>query len=172
MKNRDLVRMAMYLAIFAVLDFIAKTTGIFDMPQGGSLGLATIALVIASFDFGVKKAFLLAMVSIVIQTFVAGAPIFIAWPQFFLDYIFAFGVYAFAVSFPLYKGDGFWWISGIIIVNLIRFVLHVISGILYFEAPLVASVAYNGPYMLATTIVTFVIVGGVLPRLNLPDKPN
>lgn len=167
MSNRVLVRMAMYLAIFAVLDFVATTSGLFKMPQGGSLGLATIALLIASVDLKVSKALLIAMLSIFIQYVTSGPPFFVTWTQFFLDYVLAYGVYAFAVVFPIYNRKSFSWVTGVLVVNLIRFVSHVISGVLYFEAPLPASIIYNAWYMVPTAIVGFVIVGGILPRLRL-----
>lgn len=169
MSNRNLVKMAMYLAIFAVLDFVATTSGLFKMPQGGSLGLATIALLVASIDLKVSKALLIALLSIFIQYVTSGPPFFVNWTQFILDYVLAYGVYAFAVMFPIYNRKGFSWVTGILIVNFVRFVSHVISGVLYFEAPLAASIAYNAWYMIPTTIVGFVIVGGIIPRLRLQD---
>mgnify|MGYP001038759860 CR=1 FL=1 len=169
MNIRDLVRMAMYLAIFAVLDYIAVTSGLFAMPQGGTIGLATIVLVVASYDFNLKNALFVAMLSVVVQLFISTL-YFVAWPQLFLDYIFAFGIYAFAAKFPTYKGKTFWLSSGVIVVNVLRFIGHVISGVLYFEVPLLGSITYNIGYMGATLVVSFLIVGLLLPRLHLQLK--
>ena len=47
MKNsntKDLVYMALYAALFVALDFVTNTFNLLAMPQGGHLGLGTIAL--------------------------------------------------------------------------------------------------------------------------------
>jgi thiamine transporter len=55
MSTRDLVKMSAYLAMFIVLDYLSNMIGIFRMPQGGTLGLGVIALLLASYDLGWKK---------------------------------------------------------------------------------------------------------------------
>lgn len=159
--------MAMYLALFAVLDFIAATSGIFVMPQGGSLGLGSIALILASIDMGWRKGLLLAIVSIAIQAITSPPLYFVAWGQFFLDYILAYGVYATVVFYPIYNRKGFSLVFGVVMVNLFRLLFHVISGVIYYNAPWFGSFTYNAGYMIPTLVVGFVIVGGLLPRLNL-----
>lgn len=169
MSNRDLVKMAFYLALFALLDYIATTSGILQMPNGGSIGIATITLVVASYDLGFKKALLLTQLSIIIQTTLSGVPFFVNWLQFILDYVLAFGVYALAANVFTTKLKGFYMSWGLVIANILRFVFHVLSGIYFWEVPLIPSIIYNGPYMLATLIITFIVVGLMLPRLHLQD---
>ena len=55
-KTRDLVYMALYAALFIALDQIT----LFRMPQGGSINLSSIALLLASYHFGWKKGALVA----------------------------------------------------------------------------------------------------------------
>lgn len=167
MKSIDLVKMAMYLALFAVLDFVAASSGIFKMPQGGSLGLGAIALVLASIDLGWRKGVFLGLVSIAIQVLTSPPLYFVAWGQFFLDYILAYSVYGTVVLYPIYNRKGFSLVFGVIVANLFRLLFHVISGVIYYEVPLLGSITYNSWYMIPTLIVSFVIVGGLLPRLNL-----
>jgi len=167
MKSIDLVKMAMYLALFAVLDFVAASSGIFVMPQGGSLGLGAVALILASIDLGWRKGVLLALVSIAIQAITSPPLYFVAWGQFFLDYILAYGVYGMTVLYPIYNRKGFSLVFGVIVVNLLRLLFHVISGVVYYGVPWIGSITYNSWYMIPTLVVSFIIVGGLLPRLNL-----
>ncbi len=167
MSSRVLVRMAMYLAMFAVLDYVAATSGLFRMPQGGSLGLGAIALILATLDLGFAKGLLLALVSIPLQQITSGPLWYLHWFQFALDYVLAYGAYALVVLFPIYKIDGFHVITGVIVANTLRFGFHVLSGMWYYEVPLMGSLIYNAWYMVPTLILTFVLLGGIVPRLNL-----
>ena len=45
---KDLVYMAFYVALFMVLDTFVNTLHIIQMPNGGSLGISTLALLMAS----------------------------------------------------------------------------------------------------------------------------
>ena len=58
-KTRDLVYMALYAALFIALDQIT----LFRMPQGGSINLSSVALLLASYHFGWKKGALVALVA-------------------------------------------------------------------------------------------------------------
>lgn len=157
MNTKDLVKLSFYLSIFFVLDFISNSFNLFRMPQGGILGLGVIALMLAAYDMGWKKGLLVALVSIIVQNFVS--PLFVvAFPQVFLDYIFAFGIYG---LIPLF---GPVWL-GVISVNVIRFLSHVLSGVLYFETGWVASIAYNAWYMIPTLIVSLLIIPVLKSRL-------
>lgn len=157
MNTKDLVKLSFYLSIFFVLDYISNTFNFFRMPQGGVLGLGVIALMLAAYDMGWKKGLLVALVSVIVQNFVN--PLYIvAFPQVFLDYIFAFGIYGLV---PLF---GPVWL-GVISVNVIRFISHVLSGVLYFEAGWIASIAYNAWYMVPTLIVSLFIIPVLKLRL-------
>jgi thiamine transporter len=157
MNTKDLVKLSFYLSIFFVLDYISNTFNFFRMPQGGVLGLGVIALMLAAYDMGWKKGLLVALVSVILQNFVN--PLYVvAFPQVFLDYIFAFGIYGLV---PLF---GPVWL-GVISVNALRFISHVLSGVLYFEAGWIASVAYNAWYMVPTLIVSLLIIPVLKTRL-------
>ena len=99
-KVRDLVFMALYAALFAVLDIISNEFIPFlQMPEGGSIGISTIVLLVASYHLGWKKAVVAGLVSVLIQ-FVTG-PMYIAnLLGFFFDYLFAFSIYGIACLFP------------------------------------------------------------------------
>ena len=163
MKTLDLVKMAMYLALFTVLDLLATNLPIFKMPNGGSLGLATVVLMLAAFDLGWKKGLLVSLLSIVMQQFV-GEIYLIRIDQVFFDYVLAFGIYGLAPLLTLVpkNKDGRVPVLGLVIssviVNCVRFASHVFVGATLWLVHLPqaerwgASFAYSSSYMIPTII--------------------
>ena len=75
MKNsnlsvKDLVTIALYLALFMVVDAFINTLPFLQMPQGGSLGVSTVVLLIASYHLGAKKGLIECLASICNWTYV------------------------------------------------------------------------------------------------------
>lgn len=166
MSTRDLVKMSAYLAMFIVLDYISNMIGIFKMPQGGTLGLGVIALLLASYDLGWKKGVAVGLMSVLLQ-WMTGAMWFLNWFQFILDYLLAFGIYGIASLIPSTKIGKQMFLWGIVAVNLIRLVSHTVSGVLFYEVTWWGSLAYNSWYMIPTMIVALIVVTMVLPRLRI-----
>lgn len=148
---RELVLMAFYLALFFVLDYISNILP--SMPQGGSIGLGTIALLMASYQLGWKKGTVVSVLSVLLQ-FVTGRMYILGPLQFILDYLIPFGIYGIACLFPNYG----WFYSGILITNLIRFVSHTLSGVYFYETTWLASMAYQASYMIPTLIADLIFV--------------
>lgn len=143
--------MAFYLALFFVLDYISNILP--SMPQGGSIGLGTIALLMASYQLGWKKGTVVSVLSVLLQ-FVTGRMYILGPLQFILDYLIPFGIYGIACLFPNYG----WFYSGILITNLIRFVSHTLSGVYFYETTWLASMAYQASYMIPTLIADLIFV--------------
>lgn len=165
-KVKDLVFMAFYAALFMVLDIMSHAYFPFlDMPNGGSIGISTVALLLCSYHLGWKKATVAGLVSVLIQF--ATGPMYIAnlW-GFILDYLIAFSVYGLASLFPNY---GYFY-TGVLITNFIRFISHTLGGVLVWETPLWGSIVYNTPYMAATAIVGIILVPLIVERLHLRRK--
>lgn len=165
MKTRDLTYMAVYLALFAVLDFVANTVPLFQMPNGGSLGLGVIPLLLASYHLGWKKGVLVGVLSIIIQELV-GQLYIVDFAQFLLEYVIAFGVYGLAVVFKNFKIGAVTVYTGVIVTNLIRFLAHWFAGVYYWGLDWAGSAVYNSGYMLATTILCIILVPLIVPRLG------
>ena len=163
-KNvRDLVFMAMYAALFAVLDVISNSFIPFlKMPNGGSIGISTVVLLVCSYHLGWKKAMISGVVSVLIQ-FVTGPMYMSNLLGFFLDYLFAFSIYGIASLFP---NIGYFY-TGVLITNFLRFVSHTIGGVLVWETTLWGSIIYNAPYMIATCIVGLILVPLIVQRLPI-----
>lgn len=158
---KDLTYMAMYAALFLVLDFVTMFIPFLQMPQGGSIGIGTVALLLASYHLGAYKGLLVALVSIPLQQFTSG--LYIAGiPGLMLDYIIAFGIYGVAC---LYPNIG-WFYSGVVVTNIVRWICHVAAGMICYETPFWGSVAYNTPYMIATCVVGMILVPILHKRLS------
>ncbi|MCF0258942.1 MAG: energy-coupled thiamine transporter ThiT [Erysipelotrichaceae bacterium] len=164
MKNitvKEIVLMAFYLALFFVLDLIANALPFLQMPQGGTVGLGTVALLLASYQLGWKKGLIVSMLSILIQ-FVSGAMYLLGPVQFLLDYFIAFSVYGIACLFPTWG----WFYSGVLAVNLIRFASSTLSGVLFYGVTLWGSVIYQAWYMIPTAIVGLIMVPLLMKALQ------
>ena len=159
--TKDLVYMALYAALFIVLDVAVNTLGILQMPNGGSLGVSVIPLLMASYHLGWQKGTVVAVLSILLQ-YVTGPMYTPDLIGFLLDYFFAFSVYGLASLFHNYK----WFYSGVLITNLVRLISSTLSGILVWETAPLASLVYNATYMIPTTILCLVLLPLVMPRIK------
>ncbi|MDD6467982.1 MAG: energy-coupled thiamine transporter ThiT [Erysipelotrichaceae bacterium] len=160
-KTKDLTFMAMYLALFYVLDVIANQLAIFKMPQGGSLGLGVIALLLASYHLGWKKGLAVSLLSVLLQ-FMTGQMYFVSFAQFILEYFLAFGIYGLSSLLPNIS----YFYSGIVVTNLLRLALHTVAGVLYWETEWWASFTYNAWYMIPTMIVCLIVVPLICSRIK------
>jgi thiamine transporter len=155
--------MALYAALFVVLDYAAHTLGIFTMPNGGSLGLGSLAILTAAYHLGWKKGVVVGLLSIPLQYLVSGFWFTPTWPLvgFLLDYVVPFGVYGLAPLFADWKRLK----VGVIVTNLIRLASHVVVGTLLWGVPWWGSFTYNAWYMIPTLILGTILVPLILSRL-------
>lgn len=156
--------MAMYLALFFVLDWLSNALPLFKMPQGGTLGLGTVALLLSSYQLGWQKGLIVAALSVLLQ-FVTGQMYLLGFVQFLLDYLIAFSVYGLASLFPNF---GLFY-SGVLVTNLVRFLSSTISGVVFYGATWLSSMAYQSGYMVPTLILDLILVPLIIksvgPRL-------
>lgn len=180
-KTRMLVEGAIMVALATVLSYIR----VFKLPWGGSVTLfSMLPIVIYSIRWGVKNglgvSFLFALVQF-IQGIMDGL---FGWGLtpgmliacILIDYILAFAVLGVAGLFRKKGTAGA--IGGIALAVVLRFVFHVISGVVIWhsfgelwegfatENSLLYSFAYNGAYMLPELILTLV---GAIVLLSVPS---
>lgn len=161
---KDLTLMALYLALFVVLDLVANQLPFFKMPYGGTVGFGVIALLLASYHLGWQKGLVVAFSSVLLQ-FITGQMYIVHPIQFLLDYGIAFPIYGLAVILPKY------W--GIVFTNTIRFLCHLVSGIVFFgeyaqnQSVFVYSLIYNAWYMLPTLLLSLVVVVLLLKKMKI-----
>lgn len=156
MKNitvKDLVLMAFYVALFMVLDTFINSLPLFQMPNGGSLGLSTLALLMASYHLGWQKGLVVSIVSVFAQ-FVTGPMYTPDLIGFLLDYFIAFSCYGVASLFPNF---GYFY-TGVFVTNFIRFICHTISGVVVWQVSWLGSISYQCTYMIPTLILGMIVV--------------
>lgn len=157
MKNsntKDLVYMALYAALFVALDFVTNTFNLLAMPQGGHLGLGTIALLLASYHLGWKKGAIVCLFSNFLLYITGSMNFYGSVISLFFDYIIAYTGYGFASRFPNVK----YFFTGILITSLFRLACSTYSGVAAFGSPWGASFVYNAGYIIPTMIVDMIIV--------------
>jgi thiamine transporter len=149
----QLVLMAFYVAMFMVLDVVCNAIPFLQMPNGGSLGVSAIPLLMASYQLGWKKGVLVCVVAVFCM-FVTGPMYTPDLAGFLLDYLIAFAVYGLACLFPNF---GYFY-SGVLITNFLRFLSSTISGVYVWGVDWIGSIVYQAWYMVPTTILTLIVV--------------
>lgn len=176
-----LVEGAIMVALATVLSYIR----VFKLPWGGSVTLfSMLPIVIYSIRWGIQKglgvSFLFALIQF-IQGIMDGL---FGWGLtpgmliacILIDYILAFTVLGIAGIFRSKKDMGS--IAGIALAVVLRFVFHVISGVVIWHSfgelwegfstdnSILYSLVYNGAYMLPELIITLI---GAIILLRVPS---
>lgn len=192
MKNQR-VLLLVEIAIFAALGYVLDMIG-FGMPQGGTVTFVLVPVILIALRRGVVAGivtgFLIGLLQVVTGRFYA-APlsIEIVILQVAIDYFIAFMVAGFAgllrSSFlKAYEMNNKTKMAtavifGAFIAAFLRYLAHVLSGILFFgefagdQNVIIYSLIYNSTYMIPVFLLaTFVCVILFLkaPRLVLPNR--
>ncbi|BDF66082.1 hypothetical protein CE91St43_00540 [Oscillospiraceae bacterium] len=169
-RSNQTTRMLCEGAIMIALSLILGLIKLFELPQGGSISLEMLPLLLFCVRWGVARGFITCTAFGILQVFVQGAVSW-GWQSILLDYVVAFAAIGFAGFGRGHKYGIFW---GSVLGALGRFVVHFISGItIYrilvptevlgtvFDNPYLYSAAYNGSYVaidLAISLVVFAIL--------------
>lgn len=185
--TRLVVEGALMIALATALSYLK----IFDMPQGGSITLEMLPLIIMGLRNGVKWGTLTGFVHGVIQMVIGFENVMYCptiLSQFgciMLDYVLAFSVLGLPLICKFFFGkkhDFAGVIAGTVFVCLLRFACSFLSGVLLWgsyapegQSPVVYSLVYNGSYMLPDTIICVVVVVlmyKIAPKLFAKQKQN
>ncbi|MDD4849494.1 MAG: energy-coupled thiamine transporter ThiT [Gemmiger sp.] len=166
-KTRILVEGALMIALATVLSYLK----FFDLPQGGSITLEMLPLVLMGLRNGPKWGCFTGFVHGLLQMmlgfqnvlYCATLPSQLACVL--LDYLVAFTVLGFAPVFArFFKNDYVGVTVGAVAAGLLRFACSFLSGILVWGAyapegtPVwIYSLTYNGSYMVPNCIIMAVI---------------
>ncbi len=192
-KTRALVECAILIAIASVLSMIK----LLDLPYGGSITVASmLPMVLIAYRHGVSWGLGSGVAYGVIQQLMGLNTLswVTTWQSvlavILLDYVVAFAVTGLGGVFrKAIPNQGASLAAGSVLVCLLRYVCHVISGCTVWAglsiptgAAFLYSVAYNATYMIPETIVTVVAayyIGSVLDfrreqptRLQKEGKPQ
>ncbi len=168
---RKIAFIGICIAIALVLETVASM--FFRMPQGGSISLVMVPLVLIGYYYGLGAALLSGLAVGILQG-VLIPPYFVNIFQYFLDYILAFVFLGFGTLFVKRirirsnKELVLKLIAGIFVAYLLRLACHVLSGTLYFpeyageQAVIVYSLIYNLttllPQFIGATIISPIVL--------------
>lgn len=177
-----------YAAVCVAMSFALSYIKLWEMPQGGSITLASLLpLMIYSYMFGVRKGVFAGFVYGLLQAI--QDPWLIHPAQFLLDYPVAFAAIGLAGMFRnvqgLKKAPQAAFALGAVVASVLRFLSHIFSGVFAFseyagdQNPWIYSMAYNSFVFIDIAIV--IVVGvvvfsskafmNVVDRYNRPAKP-
>ncbi|AFS70878.1 MULTISPECIES: energy-coupled thiamine transporter ThiT [Exiguobacterium] len=166
------LQMLMEIAIFASLGVVFDLLIPFKMPQGGSISLAMLPIFVMAFRHGVVGGVVTGALVGTIQLMFAPQILTVVQPL--LDYTIAFGVvglsglFARQVKKAAADGKNGRLMTIVLIATLLgaglRYVCHVISGIVFFaeyaEGPVVPySLIYNATYMVPSYLLCGIVAG-------------
>ena len=168
-KTKKLVEMSILVALAFVLDYVANIYSGWFWPFGGSISISLVPLAIIAFRYGWVAGFLGGFTMGLLQL-LTGA--YIMHPiQVLFDYPLPFAVLGFAGFFASKvnavevgrRSLYIWLATGI--GSIARLVCHIISGVVFFADyapegmnPVVYSVGYNTPFVLASYILSAIIL--------------
>ncbi|MGN1043061.1 MAG: energy-coupled thiamine transporter ThiT, partial [Christensenellales bacterium] len=150
-QNSDKTKTIVYGGILVAMSFALSYIKLFSLPQGGSITFASLLpLMIFSYMFGVRKGLLVGAVYGLLQ-FIQ-SPWFYHPAQFLLDYPIAFGSIGLAGLFKeldIFRDKKvLQFLFGAIMVSVLRYFAHVVSGIFVFgsDDPNYTAVAWSFLY--------------------------
>ena len=166
-KTRTLVECAILIAIATVLSMFKLV----DLPYGGSVTIASmLPIILISYRHGLLWGFGSGLIYGGVQQLLGLNTLsyVTTWQSILavilLDYIVAFAVIGFAGVFRKMKSQSSAMILGTLLVCVLRYACHVISGATVWaglsiptKAALLYSFAYNATYMIPETIVTVIV---------------
>jgi thiamine transporter len=160
-KVRILVEAALAAALALALSYLR----LWHMPQGGSVSLENVPILIFALRWGLKAGLGAGAVAGLLQLILGG---YVVHPlQALLDYPLAFGVLGLAALTPRPL-----WL-GLTLGTFLRLVCHVLSGVVFFAsyAPegtnvWLYSTVYNGSYMLPNLGLSIILTYILWPRLK------
>jgi len=164
-KTKIIVFVGIYVALAVVLDLLKEYLVFLDMPSGGSINIALIPIVIASFHLGAIKGMIVGLLWWLVSSMLGLNPYYVSFGQYLFDYIIPSILPGLASC--IYKKDNMWTLeAGIALVMTLRTLSIVYSGAIYWPDGVasgsleawVASCSYNLPYCLLTMAMLLIVV--------------
>lgn len=161
-------RMMANASLCIALAFILSYVKLYEMPQGGSVTLASmLPIFMFAYAYGVGPGLVVGFAYGLLQ-FVQGGW-FVHPVQFLLDYPLAFAMLGFAgVARRLPERWGL--IAGILLGTVLRFLCAFLTGVFFWgdgageQNVLIYSAVYNGTYLIPETIICLAI--GLIPQIR------
>ena len=167
-RQKWTTRMMANASLCIALAFILSYVKLYEMPQGGSVTLASmLPIFMFAYAYGVAPGLMLGFAYGLLQ-FVQGGW-FVHPIQFLLDYPLAFSMLGFcgvAKKLP----DSWGMIPGIAVGVLLRFICAFLTGIFFWgegageQNVFIYSAVYNGAYLIPETAICLVIA--MVPQIR------
>lgn len=170
MNNKKLLMMT-EIAIFAAIGLVLDQLSFKIVPQGGSISLVMLPIVIIAIRWGLGAGLISGFLVGVLQM-MFGAYI-LHWAQALLDYVVAFTAIGLAgVMRPTIihamKNEKItlqfiYIVAAIMIGGIIRFIAHLLAGVIFFKEyagdqnPWIYSTIYNCTYIIPSIILTAIV---------------
>ena len=177
-ETRDIVLIAMYVALAIVLDYVKEFLPFLNMPQGGSLNIALIPIVIGSFHLGFGYGALIGLLWWGVSSLMGLNNDIVSPMQYVLDYIVPSVIIGLSSIFYRTSDDSKMKLIkmevGIFLMMAIRTASICISGAYFWPGDAAAgslaawsgSLAYNLPYCIATGVMLMVLVPLAMTRIK------
>ncbi|MEH7308515.1 energy-coupled thiamine transporter ThiT [Neobacillus drentensis] len=179
-----IAEVAVFAALAFLLDFVAGILSLKVWPQGGSVSIAMVPIFLMAYRWGIKGGLLTGFILGLLQVVLGFAQVY-TFLQGFIDYFLAFtivglaGIFANQVKKSISNHEKGKWMTFVIIGALfgsaLRYLCHVVSGILFFgeyapkgQPVAVYSLLYNGTFMLPSFIISAIII--IIVMSAVPKK--
>ena len=180
MKKKTLLRSVTEGAVMLALATVLSLIKIVDLPYGGSITIASmLPVMIIAYRYGVKWGLITGTAYGVIQQLLGLKTLsyFTSWQSIIavilLDYVIAFMVIGLGGAFRKAKAQPAGLVLGGLLVCLVRYACHVISGATVWagtsiptKAALIYSFSYNATYMVPETIILLVVAYYIGSKLD------
>ena len=156
-------KMLSYGALSIALSFVLSCIRLYRMPQGGSVTPASmLPLMLFAAAYGVGPGMLAGLAYGVLQ-YLQGGWFANIW-QFALDYLLAFAALGLV---GLFRSDKKPWLLyvGMVVAALGRALSATLAGILFWDTAPLASLIYNGTYLIPDTLICILLAVLIAPRL-------
>ncbi|HHU92774.1 MAG TPA: energy-coupled thiamine transporter ThiT [Halanaerobiaceae bacterium] len=175
-RLRLMTEMGVAVALAAVLDFLT----LFRMPQGGSVNLEMLPILIVALRWGGLAGMATGLVYGLLQ--LALNPYVVHPLQILLDYPLAYMLVGIAGFFSVRASDEvdrlyLRILPGVLLAGFGRFLAHLLTGVIFFSeyAPegqnvWLYSTIYNGSYILPSILISYLIITPILRRLLIKNR--
>lgn len=171
-KRRWSTRMMANASLCIALAFILSYVKLYEMPQGGSVTLASmLPIFMFAYAYGTAPGLIIGFAYGLLQ-FVQGGW-FVHPVQFLLDYPLAFSMLGFAGILRNIPGS-MGIVPGILLGTLLRFFCAFLTGVFFWgdgageQNVLIYSAVYNGAYLIPETVICLALA--MVPQIQQVSK--
>lgn len=157
---KEMAEMGIAVALGVALSYLSKA--IWSMPMGGTLELGVIPVLYIALRWGLRDGLIVGL-ALGLITLVTD-PWFVNPVQILLDYPLP-GLALGLAGLPVFRQGRNWW-KGVLAGGLVRYIFHVISGLVFFASaapswhmsPLLYSLAYNAAYVVPSIAIAILVL--------------